>query len=307
MQTTTHRTANDRYAPGDEPRSGSKAGTSKALRMLEEGISEITGSESFRRYLTFTRFFHAYSARNQLLIYLQSPEATMVAGYNRWKDLGRQVKKGEKAIKILAPIVRKIAGEDEEAGGCVRRVVGFRDANVFALHQTEGKPLPAPPRTGTVEGGEPAADELYSLLSGICTSEGVGIHEQELEDGHYGYYNRRQKVIVLSTRLSPVEKATTLCHELCHHFLHPLRTPHTPHAPHAPASGAPREPDPGIRETEAEGASFVICDAFGIDTSSFTFPYVARHAKEPQTLAGVLDGIHGAVRRILDYTAEEKE
>jgi antirestriction protein ArdC len=264
---------------------------SKAMKLLEEGISEITDSESFKRYLAFSRSFTNYSVNNTMLIWLQAPEATMVAGYKRWKALGRQVRKGEKAIRILAPIVRKET--DPDTGDVESRVVGFRDANVFAAEQTDsvdGEPLPSPPLTGRVEAGEEEATELYSLLSGICAFEGVEVSEKELGPGHYGYHNPVHGGIVISSNIPEVRKATTLCHELCHYLLHPLQVS--------------MKLDKETKETEAEGASFVICSQFGIDTSAFSFPYVARHAEEPQTLRGVLDRIQKVVGQVLEYTEQ---
>lgn len=265
--------------------------TSKAIELLEEGITQIADSESFKEYLAFTRSFREYSPNNTMLVFLQRSDATMVAGYKRWKAaLGRQVRKGEKAIKILAPIVRKEtdAGTGEE----VSRVVGFRDANVFALEQTEsvdGSPPPSPPQTGAVNGGSgERARELYSFLSGICAAEGVPVKEKELGPGHYGYHDPVGGGIVISTGIPQVRKATTLAHEICHYFLHPLRES--------------LKLDTATKETEAEGASYAICSEFGIDTSAFSFPYVARHAKDPQLLRGVLGRIQKVAAHVLLYT-----
>jgi antirestriction protein ArdC len=261
------------------------------MQLLEKGITEITTSESFKEYLAFTRSFRNYSVNNAMLIWLQRPDATMVAGYKRWKALGRQVRKAEKAIKILAPIVRKET--DPDTGEVESRVVGFRDANVFAAEQTnpvDGESLPSPPLTGRVEAGEEQATELYSLLSGICAFEGVEVSEKELGPGHYGYHNPVHGGIVISTAIPEVRKATTLCHELCHYFLHPLQVS--------------MKLDKETKETEAEGASFVICSHFGIDTSAFSFPYVARHAEEPQMLRGVLGRVQKVVGQVLEYTEQ---
>lgn len=272
----------------DSRTTDSKANASKAMELLEEGITRITSSEEFKRYLSFTRSFRTYSPNNTMLIWLQRPDATMVAGFKKWKEHGRQVKKNEKAIKILAPIVRNEI--DEESGEQVRRVVGFRDANVFALESTEGDPVPSPPLIGAVSGEEDAARSLYELLSSIAASEGVEVSEKKLGCGHYGYHDPLASRIVLSSRLTQLRKATTLCHELCHHLLHPL--------------WASIELDTPTKETEAEGASYAICDAFGIDTSAFSFPYVARHARDPQKLQGVVSRIQKVVNRVLEQVDE---
>jgi hypothetical protein len=255
------------------------------MQLLEEGITRITTSEEFKRYLSFTRSFRSYSSNNIMLIWLQRPDATTVAGSKKWQEYGRQVKKGEKAIKILAPILRKV--EDEESGEMVKKVVGFRDANVFAYESTEGEPLPSPPMTGRVEAGVEHAYRLYSALSGICEAESVPVTETELGPGHYGYHDPGSGRIVISSTIPEVRKATTLAHELCHYFLHPL---------HVSIAE-----DTGTKETEAEGASYAICEHFGVDTKAFSFPYIARHAEDPKTLQAVIGRIHEVVGKVLDH------
>lgn len=287
MQSANTRDQSSPEASGSKA-NASKANASRAMQMLEEGITRITSSEEFKRYLSFTRSFREYSPNNIMLIWLQCPDATMVAGYKKWKEHGRQVKKGEKAIKILAPVARKEI--DEESGEEVRRVVGFRDANVFAAEQTEGDPLPSPPLTGNVEAGDSSARRLHATLSRICEAEGVPVAEHTLRPGHYGYHDPLNERIVVSTNIPEVRKATTLAHELCHYFLHPLHISLTT--------------ETGTKETEAEGASFAICEHFGIDTSAFSFPYIARHAEDPNTLQGVVGRIQKVVGQILDHDAQ---
>lgn len=264
-----------------------RANASRAMELLEEGISAITDSESFRSYLSLARSLHRYSARNLVLIHMQAPHASMIAGYKRWKALGRQVVKGARAIKILAPVTRKET--DEETGEQVRRVVGFRDANVFDVSSTvamDGADGPALLTVGELTGDEDGARRLYELLAGICADEELPIIEKDLEDGNYGSYEREAKYIVLSSRLSELDRASTLCHELVHHLLHPLRDGD--------------EHSHATRETEAEGAAFAICDAYGIDTSRFSFPYIVSHAGNPEVLTAALDRIQKVVHRVLD-------
>jgi hypothetical protein len=288
-------TAEPRGNRGDATRGTETKGTagtektSKAMELLEEGITRITTSEEFKRYLSFTRSFRKYSPNNIMLIFLQRPDATMVAGYRKWQEHGRQVKKGEKAIKVLAPVLRKV--EDEENGEVVKKVVGFRDANVFAYESTEGEPLPTSPMTGTVAAGAGSGERLYSALSRVCEAEGVPVTEAELGPGHYGYHDPRSGRIVISSAIPEVRKATTLAHELCHYFLHPLHVSLTE--------------DTGTKETEAEGASYAICGHFGVDTEAFSFPYIARHAEDPKVLQGVIGRIHEVVGKVLDYGVHE--
>lgn len=278
-----------------------RANTSRAMKMLEEGIAAITDSESFKNYLSLARSLHGYSARNLVLIHMQAPHASMIAGYKRWKALGRQVLKGSRAIKILAPVTRQVT--DEDTGEQVRRVVGFRDANVFDVSSTvamdgastvamDGADGPALPTVGELTGDEDGARSLYELLAGICADEGLPIIEKDLEDGDYGSYDKEAKYIVLSLRISELDRASTLCHELVHHLLHPLRDGD--------------EHSHATRETEAEGAAFAICDAYGIDTSRFSFPYIVSHAGNPEVLTAALDRIQKVVHRVLDEAEKSR-
>src|SRR5579862_6718561 len=130
-----------------QPRHSERPGDDRikqALETLEQGIDVITSSETFAAYLTLLSKLHSYSAQNALLIYLQRPDASMIAGYRRWQELGRQVKKGEKGITILVPYKRKRPPETEEEE---ERVIlsGFGIGHTFDVSQTEGAPLPEPP------------------------------------------------------------------------------------------------------------------------------------------------------------------
>lgn len=288
MQATASSTATQSGA------SDSHAGTSKAMQMLEEGIAKITDSESFKSYLSLSRSLHRYSARNMLLVYLQHPGTSRIAGYKRWKALGRQVSKGAKAIKILAPVSRKQT--DEETGEEIRRVVGFRDASVFDITQTvrmDGAQEPTLPEVGDVVGSEDAAKELYDLLTRICEAEDVPIVEKDLPEGYYGSYDRGASYIVISSRLSQLDRATTLSHELAHHLLYPLY------------DGV--QQSHATKETEAEGASFAICDAYGIDTSGFSFPYIVSHAGDSEVLAAALDRVQKVVHRVLSEAESDRQ
>ena len=253
---------------------------------MESGVSRILDGEEFKRYLSVAAKFHRYSANNCLLIRMQRPDASRVAGYRRWQQLGRQVRKGEKGIKILAPISRKVA-EDEETGEAVRvaKLVGFKTATVFDVSQTDGEELPEAPRPEDLDPqeGVEIAGKVYESLSRFCEAEGVAVEFEERRSGDYGSYQRGERRIILNAALPITEKATTLAHELAHHLLH------------AQADGTAKQ----AREIEAEGAAFVVCAAFGLDTSRFTFAYVANYAGEPETLKAALERIQGAARRLI--------
>ena len=142
----------------------------EASRLLEAGVREVLDAEGFRRYLRFSARFHRYSANNVLLILAQRPDATRVAGYEAWRSMGRQVRRGEKGIRILAPVTRK--AEDERGKEAARALVGFRTATVFDVSQTDGEELPQAP---TPEDLEPdpsgVAARLYGALRRVCEAE----------------------------------------------------------------------------------------------------------------------------------------
>ena len=197
----------------------------EALERLESGVTWILDGEEFKRYLSVAARFHRYSANNCLLILMQRPDATRVAGYRVWQQLGRQLRKGEKGIKILAPISRKVkseADEDEETGEAVRALVGFKTTTVFDISQTDGEELPEAPRPGDLDPQEGAqiAGKVYEGLSRFCEAEGVAVDLEERRRGEYGSYQRRERRITLNAALPVTEKTTTLAHELAHHLLH---------------------------------------------------------------------------------------
>ena len=176
----------------------------------------------------------------------------------KWNELGRRVKKGEKAIKIFAPLKVKVKQESEPSDvpdqekNAVQKLVGFRLVNVFDISQTEGSPVPAsvPMISARGECG------VYELLKATCP---LPVIELDDCDGAYGYINFSQKKIYILSSLTSKEKATTLVHEWGHWLLHALR----------------RDLDTGIKELEAESVSYIVCDALGIDTSQFSFVYIA--------------------------------
>ena len=257
----------------------------RALSMLEEGVERITSGEEFARYLRFSARFHGYSARNCLLILAQRPGASRVAGYRRWQEMGRQVRRGEEGIKILAPISRTV--EDEGTGEKVRALVGFKVASVFDVSQTDGEPLPEAPRPEDLAPVDPAgvASRVYEGLSRFCEAEGVAVEMEDRRPGEYGSYERKERRIVLNRALSEVERAATLAHELAHHLLHHGDVGRTTKA---------------TRETEAEGVSFAVFSYFGFDTSRFTFAYVAHYAGEPEILKASLDRIQKATHELIE-------
>lgn len=261
----------------------------ETVELLQSGVEKITASEQFKDYLKYLSAFHAYSANNILLVLLQRPTARMVAGYRKWQELGRQVNKGEKAIRILAPIFRQM--EDEETSEKARVLSGFKVVSVYADDQTSGKPIPLPPsprNPGGDASSERAAVFVWDRLRGFCEREGVAVSLEELDrSGHYGSYKRAQKKIVINNELDTVNRATTLCHEVIHHLLH------------SRFAG-----DRDIQEIEAEGAAFAVLHHYGLDTGSFSFPYLARYAAETEKLLPALESIRKAAHTLIEEIGE---
>lgn len=207
------------------------------LEELERGLREgHTGD--FLSFLEGMGRFHQYSARNVMLIQMQRPGATLVAGIKRWNELGRRVKKGERAIAILAPTLKKVEVLDEGTGEVreERRLVGFHTAYAFDIAQTEGKPLESPQDA-------PERAEVYGRLCSRCP---VPV-EERLTGGAMGYTNGKR--IVISAMLSPTAKAETLLHEWAHTRLH--------------FDGVKRPSE--VEELEAEATAYAVGRGLGLE------------------------------------------
>jgi antirestriction protein ArdC len=265
--------------------------TAELMQQLDAGVQAIQTGDDFKRYLHTAARFHKYSLNNVLLIRAQRPDATRVAGYKTWQALGRQVKKGEQAIYILAP--RPYAVKTQDAAGqeqIEREGIAFKPAAVFDIAQTGGEPLPtveAPTLTG-------AADQAtYAALVAFATSQGLTVthHDPKTagDDTHstyMGYYNPLRNLIFVRQG-APAQMLKTLIHELAHHLDPELRQ----------ASRAECE-------TVAEATAFVVAAHQGIDTGSYSFPYVAVWASrqdQPAMLKQVMGRVQGIAHQILDH------
>ena len=229
-----------------------------SLLQLEKAVEGIQDSNAFRSYLTAQARFHHYSWGNVLLILGQKNDATRVAGYRTWQSLDRQVKKGEKAIRIIAPAYYKKKERDEQTGEDVEKQVPFfRSASVFDVSQTDGAPLPEIPVP--VLDSE-AGSELYVQLEGVALTEGLRVtigHEAFMQRPQMmGFYEPANRAIYLR-EAAQLQKTKTLAHELAHHFAE--------HKVSGPES-----------ETEAEAVSYVVLAHHGLDSGERSFPYVRR-------------------------------
>jgi antirestriction protein ArdC len=236
----------------------SREATASAVKKIEEGLKNLMSDETWKQYLRMQAKFHKYSFCNTILILAQNPDATYVAGYKAWQKLGRYVKKGEKGIMILAPIIAKPQKQDkpeQEETDNTRRLVGFTTAHVFDVSQTEGKPLPVPKICELAEN----KPELYRRLLSV-----VPFPVTEAEDlaGANGYITNNGRIYILSS-LPATHKAKTLIHEWAHGLMHQTQYISRKQA-----------------ELEAESVAFTVCSALGLDTSSYSFGYLATWAKE---------------------------
>ena len=257
------------------------------LDRLTAGIAQLTTTDAWIRWLRVQSRFHRYSFNNVLLIAAQRPNATQVAGFRAWQGMHRQVRRGEKAITILAPCTRR---EQDEDGGQLQRIVGFRGASVFDVGQTDGDELPEPP-CHRLTGDAPR--EAWAKLEEFAVSLGYTVKWAELPTGRNGDCNAALRTIRVSSELThmPAQSVKTLTHEIAHALLHgeALREGHLCDRPRA--------------ELEAESVAFVVLDASGIDSQEYTFGYVATWAGgTDQAIATVRESgqrISGAARKVI--------
>jgi DNA primase len=235
------------------------AESEELLAQLHAGVEKLTTGEDWRRMLDISSQLHAYSFGNVLLISGQRPDATMVAGYKRWQELGRQVRRGERSIRILAPVIVK---REDDNGDVTRVVVGFRATGVFDVSQTDGPELPdTMPRL--LDGEAPSG--LWDALAAQVEARGF-----TLDRGPCGSANGLTDFGARSVRVradvSTAQAAKTLAHELAHVLLH---------GPKEVRYFACR----GRCEVEAESVAYVVAGWAGLPTDGYSFPYVAHWAE----------------------------
>lgn len=276
--------------------------TKQAFEMIEQGVKDVYSSDNFRKYLSCCSKFHSYSLNNTLLILAQKPDATLVAGYNAWqRNFNRHVDKGERGLIILAPVTSKItqlmdkADEDgnpilDENGDPIKeeRVINqlrFTTTTVFDISQTSGEPLPS-----LIHNLIGSSDEILAFIDSvknICTIP-IDYHSPSkdavLAGGAKGYYSIAEDRIVLNMELEDMQIAKTLIHEYSHSILHKKT-----------------DKDSDQREIEAESLAFVLCDHFGIDTSDYSFGYIASYAAQDEAkLKTILSNIQSTAHEMID-------
>lgn len=278
----------------------------KLTDQLETGITELFNSEQYAAYLSTMSKFHRYSFGNILLILLQCPGASQVAGYGDWKkNFGRQVKRGEHGIAILAPCPYRRQEEVEETapdGSSSKSVqwvqrMSFRTVTVFDISQTEGKPLPeiAKKLTGDVA-------QYESMVAAIRSISPYPIHIERFPSDAYGCCNFVEQRILVQPDMSQVQTIKTMIHEVSHAKLH---------APIEDGDGEtpPQRKRRFVREMEAESVAYVVCQHFGIDTADYSFGYVAgwSHGKNLSQLKASLELIRNTAAELIDGIDPPKE
>ncbi len=251
-----------------------------ALTTLERGIAAILDGEEFARYLATLARFLMYSPNNVAMIHAQSPAATRVAGYRAWQTLGRQVKKGEQGIRIVVPYRARIAPEEED-GQDVQIVTGWGVGYVWDVAQTIGEPLAVPPIHGALTGDVTVAEVVREELTGWLRREGVTLVQRDTGRAN-GYYLPRAREIAIHRDLTGVRALKTLVHEAAHFA--------------ADHCGGVRWED---AETVAEGVAYTVLSHFDLDTSGYSFGYVAEWARDVAVVQRNLAAIQQVAHRLI--------
>lgn len=255
--------------------------TDRATEQLVAAL-QAGHSQALTAYLKAIGRFHRYSLNNVLLIALQKPNASHVAGFRTWNELGRFVKKGEKGIMILAPIVRRKVEDEETAAEVSRAIAGFRAAYVFDISQTDGQELP---QIGVVQ-GDPR--DYSNRLSQFANAQGISVeYSEEIAPARGTSFGGR---IALLPGQSAAEEFSTLAHEIAHELLH---------RGDRRASTSKR-----IRETEAEATAFVVCQAVGLETGSAASDYIQLWNGNVEVLIDSLGYVREAASQMLSAFSE---
>ena len=279
---------------------------------LEQGIAELFDSERYREYLKVMSKFHNYSFRNTVLIAMQKPDASLVAGFSAWKNnFGRNVMKGQKGIKIIAPSPFKIRQEGENIDPHTQKpIIGkdgkpvteekevkipaYKVVSVFDVSQTEGKELPdiaVDELTGDV-------DRYKDFFAALEKTSPVPIAFENIGGGSHGYYHLEDKRIAINEGMSELQTLKTAIHEIAHAKLHDIDL-------NAPKDEQPRV-DRRTREVEAESVAYTVCQHYGLDTSDYSFGYVAgwSSGRELSELKSSLETIRSAAAEIINSIDE---
>ena len=280
---------------------------------LEQGITELFESERYREYLRVMSKFHNYSINNTLLIAMQKPDASLVAGFSAWKNnFGRNVMKGQKGIKIIAPSPYKVKQEMKKIDPHTQQpIIGkdgkpvteekeitipaYKVVSVFDVSQTEGKELPdiaVDELTGDVE-------RYRDFFAALEKTSPVPIGFEQIPGSSHGYYHLEDKRIAIQEGMSELQTLKTAIHEIAHAKLHDIDL-------NAPENEQQPRVDRRTREVEAESVAYTVCQHYGLDTSDYSFGYVAgwSSGRELSELKSSLETIRSAAAEIINSIDE---
>lgn len=237
---------------------------------LEEGVKNVFEGAEYKAYLDFMSKFYNYSVNNTILIFSQMPTASLVAGFQTWKKkFNRYVKKGEKGIFILAPIPHKFKKvvEDEDGNESEKEInyTTFRAVSVFDISQTEGEAVPS--TSDFVKTLEGDVDGYKNLLEKLESVSPVPVTFEDIQTGANGYFHLVENRIAIKEGMSELQTIKTLVHEISHAMLHDRE------------NGEEKGANQSTKEVQAESVAYTVCNYLGLDTSDYSFGYVAGWSK----------------------------
>jgi len=267
-----------------------KGNNQKAIDALQAGVRRLADSNEWQNFLSFNASFHSYSVGNRLLVWSQRPGATQVASYKSWKSRGRCVRKGEKGIAIICPIIITDKRTEEKV------LVGFKIGHVFDVAQTEGESIAK--IVTLVDGQEAAAAAGFEALMRFADSEGVKVSTFKKTKVGFervnGYLEFGTAHIYLREDLPAAQRTKTLAHELAHWALEHGRVEH--------------DVSRSIEEVEAESCAYVICNELGIDSGSYSFGYIASWANgDAGKISNVAERVIGAVDKVMKHVRSNEK
>ena len=281
------------------------------MQSLESGVEELFTSNRYKEFLKTMAKFHNYSFNNTMLIAMQRPDATLVTSYKNWQSMGRQVMKGEKGITIIAPAPYKKMKEKEVLDENQRPIMGtdgkpkteqvevtvphFKAVTVFDIAQTSGEPI----QTLAPELLTAAVQDFDSFMQAIQKISPVPIRFDEIDGNANGYYHNADKEIVIKKGLSESQTLKTAIHETAHAKLHDREI----------MESLGVEKDRLTKEVEAESVAYCVCSSFGLDTSDYSFPYIAgwSSSREMKEMKASMDVIRKTAGEMIDQLTEELE
>jgi len=259
----------------------------QAYKRLQEAYKRFDGETSWKEYLAFSSKFRSYSMNNTALIYAQKPHATFLKGYRAWTELGRHVKRGEKGIKIFAPLMKK---EKDKSGKEKRSLKGFRLISVFDLSQTEGDDTKLP----LVLKGLSNNRDYSALFEGIVANLDIPVSIEEMDYGQHGYYEIRKNAIAISKNNSSLHALKTLIHEMAHHYRIKL------------LQGKRQRLSMKQEEFIAESSAYLVCARLGIDTGDYSIPYIKGWMDDMKAFQELRRAIETTVKKIENLIPQEK-